>query len=124
LAACKIFLYRDERGRVPLLEWLDELPDNARTKCLHSIERLMHMGHELRRPAADYLRDGIYELRIQHMGLNYRVLYFFAGQSVVIASHGLIKERAVPPRDIDLAIARMKQVAKDFDLFAISPRFS
>jgi len=59
----QIIFYREEHGGVPLLDWLDGLPDKARLKCLARLQRLEMLGHELRRPEADYLRDGIYELR-------------------------------------------------------------
>jgi phage-related protein len=60
-----------------------------------------NMGHELRRPEADYLRDDIYELRASHQGVHCRMLYFFHGTAAIIVSHGLIKEREVPPREIE-----------------------
>ena len=63
------------------------------------------MGHELRRPEADLLRDGIYELRVSLQGVHHRILYFFQGTITAVVSHGLAKERAVlrrrstaPPR--------------------------
>ena len=59
--------------------------------------RLEDLGHEIRRPEADLLRDGIYELRIGLQGINYRVLYFFHGKEAAVVSHGLTKERRVPP---------------------------
>jgi hypothetical protein len=37
------------------------------------------------------------------------MLYFFHGTAAIIVSHGLIKEREVPPREIDLAIRRKGQ---------------
>jgi hypothetical protein len=43
------------------------------------IERLRDLGHELRRPEADYLRDGIYELRVGLGSVNHRMLYSFTG---------------------------------------------
>ena len=64
------------------------------------------VGHELRRPEADYLRDRIYELRISLQGIHYRILYFFHGRNIAIVSHGLVKERVVPAVEIDLALAR------------------
>jgi phage-related protein len=67
----------------------------------------------LRRPVADYLRDGIYELRVGLRGSNYRLLYFFHGRDMVIVSHGLIKERVVPPKEIELAIHRHNDFARD-----------
>jgi phage-related protein len=69
-------------------------------------------GHELRRPRADTLRDGIHELRVVSQHVNYRVLYFFHGRTAVI-SHGLTKEGVVPPREIDLAVARKHRFAAD-----------
>ncbi len=77
------------------------------------IERLAECGHELRRPEADFLRDGIYELRTSFQSVNYRMLYFFHRQIAVI-SHGLTKEKQVPEREIDLAIRHSK-------LFVTSP---
>src|SRR5258706_2853136 len=91
-----LYLYRDEDGSLPLLEWLDTLNRKARRKCLGRIKRLTELGHELRRPEADYLRDGIYELRASYQGIHYRLLYFFAGKAVVVLSRGITKEREVP----------------------------
>jgi hypothetical protein len=34
----------------------------------------------LRRPHADYLEDGIYELRWRNGTVQYRILYFFHGR--------------------------------------------
>jgi phage-related protein len=104
-----VVLFRDDDGSVPLLEWLDELPSKVQAKCLLRIERLKEMGHELRRPEADYLRDEIYELRVRHQSVNYRMLYFYHGKTAAVLSHGLQKEQAVPPKDIDLALLRKKK---------------
>jgi len=103
-----VVIFQDEDGSVPFLEWFDQLPDKARAKCLLRIERLKELGHELRRPEADYLRDDIYELRIRHQSVNHRILYFFHGKIAAVLSHGLEKEKAVPPREIDLAVRRKK----------------
>jgi phage-related protein len=85
---------------------LDALPEKARDKCVVRLERLSELGHELRRPEADYLRDGIHELRIGLQGVNYRVLYFFHGREIAVVSHGLVKEDIVPPKEIELALRR------------------
>ncbi len=46
------------------LDWFSELPAKAQDKCYLRLERLRELDHELRRPEADFLRDGIYELRV------------------------------------------------------------
>jgi phage-related protein len=109
----KVVFYKEDDGSVPLLEWLDSLPAKALDKCVVRIERLKEMGHELRRPEADFLRDGIHELRIGLQHMNYRILYFFHGKEVAVVSHGLVKEAAVPNNEIDKAIERKKKFETD-----------
>jgi phage-related protein len=70
-------------------------------------------GHELRRPAADFLRDGIYELRASYGAVPYRILYFFHGRDVVVLSHGVTKSQKVPAGEIERAIARKQLVMRD-----------
>ncbi|MDY0166185.1 MAG: type II toxin-antitoxin system RelE/ParE family toxin [Thermoguttaceae bacterium] len=107
-----VVFFADDNGSAPLLDWLDNQERKVQDKCLVWIERLEEHGHELRRPAADYLRDGIYELRVRHRSVNYRMLYFFHNQMAVV-SHGLTKENIVPDRDIDLALSRSMQFKHD-----------
>lgn len=104
-----VVFYQEEDGRAPVLDWLDGLPPKALDKCRIKIERLREQGHELRRPEADLLRDGIYELRIGLQGVNYRILYFFHGRIAAVLAHALVKERAVPAREIDVAIRRRRK---------------
>ena len=99
-------MYREEDGSAPFVEWFAALPAKVQDRCRIRIERLSELGHELRRPEADYLRDGIYELRADVSGLHYRILYFFHGAGAIVISHGLVKEREVPPREIERAAGR------------------
>mgnify|MGYP001178292146 CR=1 FL=1 len=105
----EVLFYQDDRGRAPVVEWLEQLRRTepiAYAKCAAVIQRLVEAGFELRRPTADMLRDGIRELRARHGRLNYRILYFFHGKNVAILAHALTKEKQVPPDDIDLALRR------------------
>jgi phage-related protein len=111
-----------QEGEVALIvQWLKELPAKVQVKCLAYLTQLEAFGHELRRPVADYLRDGIYELRPSLGGVHYRILYFFPNRSkgsskppgVVVVSHGLVKEGAVPDTEIERAIARKEKFEAD-----------
>jgi phage-related protein len=122
LAQTEVFFFRDPKGdSVPLLKWLDDLPVKVKVKCVERIDRLGELGHEIRRPEADFLRDGIYELRASFRGVHYRMLYFFAGKAVVVVSHGLTKEREVPSREIDFALKRKHMVEANFDRYTFKP---
>lgn len=102
--------FRDDDGTSPFLDWLTTLQShNAKAfeKCLFILDLLQRFGRELRRPHADSLRDGVYELRTRVGRVNYRILYGFVGKDVVLVSHGLTKEKNVPGREIDLAAMRL-----------------
>jgi phage-related protein len=107
-----VVFYRETNRTVPLLTWLDGLPEKARLACIARIELLAQFGHQLRRPHAENLGEGIWELRAKVEGVNYRLLYFFHGQQVVVLTHGITKQRAtVPPIEIE----RAKQLRAAFE---------
>jgi phage-related protein len=66
------------------------------------------LGRHLRRPEADYLRDGIYELRAAQGHVNFRILYFFQGRIAAVLTHALTKRDAVPEVEINRAIRRRR----------------
>ena len=114
----RVIFFCEKEGSAPARDWLAVLmKTNAKAwaNCRAKIEMLSQFGHELRRPAADFLRDGIYELRAKQGHVQYRLLYFFHGRNVAILSHGLTKEEEVPQAEIERAIARKR-------LFALNPK--
>ena len=115
----EVLFYQDDDGTVLVDQWLNSLPKKVQAKCQVYMGQLEDFGHELRRPVADFLRDGICELRPSYQGVHYRILYFFpkkhkgkAGAEekeapqIVVVSHGLVKEGAVPDAEINRAIER------------------
>ncbi|MDZ7336738.1 MAG: type II toxin-antitoxin system RelE/ParE family toxin [candidate division KSB1 bacterium] len=100
----EVLIFAESNGSSPFLVWLDKQPPKVQDKCIVFIERLEEFGHELRRPQADYLRDGIYELRVKRQKTNYRILYFFHENRAII-SHGFMKQQEkVPDKEIEIAI--------------------
>jgi len=111
----EVRLYQERDGTVPVLDWLKELQRKNRAafeKCLFLLDLLEEFGHELRRPRADLLRDGVYELRTEVRNVNYRLLYGFVGKDIAVVAHALIKKARVPDRDIDLAVRRLELVRR------------
>jgi phage-related protein len=112
----RVLFYRDDDGSVPVLEWLDDLyRQNRRAykKCDELIALLATFGHELRRPVADMLQDGVYELRARVGRVHYRVLYFFHGRHIAVLAHALTKERAIPATVLKQALQRKKRFEAD-----------
>ncbi len=124
-------VFYQEDDRVPVLEWMSRLSIKARAKCLAYVAQLETFGNDLRRPVADYLRDGIYELRPSYQGVHYRLLYFFPKlgrretpglSQVVVVSHGLVKEGAVPDTEIERALERKDRFEADPPRHTFKPR--
>lgn len=86
--------------------------------CVARIQLLADSEYELRRPAAHFLRNGIYELRAKHRHTQYRILYFFYGQNVAILAHAIAKEgAAVPNIEIERAIRHKRLYEQDPDAY-------
>src|SRR5436305_13025897 len=85
----------------------------ALAMCVAKLRLLKMFGYELQRPAADYLEDGIYELRAKQGNVQYRLLYFFHGRNVAVVAHGLTKKKAVPAIEIARAIDLRRRYEKD-----------
>src|SRR5260370_42643722 len=104
-----VLFYKDADGSVPVRDWLRGLQRSNRrafAKCVARIRRLAELGHELRRPEADLLRDGIHELRAKYGHVQYRVLYFFHERTKAVLVHAITKKGNVPDIEIDRAVRR------------------
>ena len=107
----QIIFFCESKHKAPVVDWLRDLRESnpkAWAQCRVRIEQLGQMGHELRRPAADFLREGIYELRAKQGHVQYRILYFFHGRDVAVLGHSLTKEAAIPPVEIERALKRKR----------------
>src|SRR6266404_1566380 len=107
-----VAFYREASGEAPVVNWLHDLRrtnEKAWANCRARIVLLSQLGHELRRPAVDFLRDGIYELRAKQGHVQYRILYFFHDRNVAVLSHSITKEDSIPPVGIERALKRKRQ---------------
>lgn len=104
-----IYYFIDERGDNPVREFLDSLSAKEQAKIFAYIVELKNRGHNLRRPMADYLGDGIYELRPK----SNRMFYFFFLKNSAVLVHA-IKKKAdkIPIEDLKLCKKRKVQVEK------------
>jgi hypothetical protein len=108
-----VVFYQEDAKTVPVLDWLDRFPAKAQDKCRVRIERLRDLGHELRRPETDYLRDGILRAAGWTSRNELPHALFLSRQGCCSSAHGLVKEREVPPREIEEAIRRKRKFELD-----------
>ena len=105
--------YETTTGNSPIQEFLDELSDKARAKCLAYISRLEVDGTQLPASIAAKVRGKIWELRPEWSGNEYRFFYgAFLGQRFVILHAVQKKTQKLKEKDIELAEKRYADTPK------------
>jgi len=117
----EVRVFQDSEGKSEFNEWLVATVRRRklRSKCLAMIFQLASHGNELRRPSADFLRDGVYELRFKYSNVNYRILYGFIGRSIAIVSHVTTKLDKVANKDIDIAVQRLMAAKESPETYTV-----
>ena len=106
-----VIYYETEDGECPVKDFILTRSLNNRAKILNIISLLEKKGPNLPRPFADYLENGIHELRIKLSGEQIRILYFFCYRDFIILTHPLHKTMDKVPK---LEIDRAKNYRSDY----------
>lgn len=104
-----IYWFIDERGNNPVRKFVESLSSKEQAKISAYVSELKNQGHNLRRPMADYLGNGIYELRPRKN----RIFYFFFLKDNAILAHAVKKEtKRILKADLNLCMKRKAQVER------------
>ena len=106
-----IIYYEDSEGNCPIEKFISSRKLSNRAKILSWISLLEERGPNLPRPYADFLEDGIHELRIKLSGDQIRVLYFFCYKDFIILTHAFTKNVSKVPKS---EINKAKKCRDDF----------
>ena len=100
----KVGFYEKDNGTFPAEAFILEQSPKMRARIYQYIRLLEIKGNELREPYSKFLRDGIFELRIQQGSDIARVLYFFVvGRNVILTNGFIKKSQKTPDEQIELA---------------------
>jgi len=103
----RVIFYKTEDGKCPVRDFLDSLPGKAAQKIVWVFSLL----EDLDIVPASYFKklvgtEEIWECRINFASNTYRVFCFFADNSVVVLTHGLVKKsQKTPKHEIEKAEA-------------------
>ncbi len=102
--------YASPSGDRPVKTFLSKLDDKARSKCYDYIDLLRERGFSLPRSHLAKVESGIWELRPEWQGTEYRLLFTAYGNQFVMI-HALTKKGdKLKPRDLDTARRRAREV--------------
>ena len=109
--------YQSRDGRVPVLEYLEELHHANNPKEYSLYEKIMvklhllaNAGSKLGMPHVKFLQDKIRELRVK----NERILYVtIIGSEIYLLHHFTKKTQKTPKNDLLIAIKRYKELISE-----------
>lgn len=94
-----------------ILEW----PAHLRAKFLKIVERVEKVGpDELGMPHIKSLKKGLFEIRVHGPeGIARAPFCTLKGKIVIVLSEFIKKTQKTPPREMEMALRRMKEVKND-----------
>ena len=99
--------FAEINGKVPMIEFLDNLSIKERAKIFAYIEKFVELkgiGIQPKENLSKHLEDGIFELRVGFENRISRSFYFYESEKRIIFTHGFVKkERKTPKNEIDKA---------------------
>lgn len=103
----KVDFYKDTNGTKPLGDFIRTLDMKMKARVVANLHLLEEYGDQARAPLSKMLGDGIFEIRTIFAGNIVRVLYFFDGNKIIIATNGFVKkQQQTPKQEINLAKRR------------------
>lgn len=106
----QIEFYESQTGRIPVLEWIQDMTEEDRALALGYIDQLEELGTDARMPLVKPLGNKLYELRWPSSGKQHRIIYFAApGRRFVMLNGFVKKQRETPPREMATALRRMRE---------------
>lgn len=96
-------------------DFLSEIGVSAETRVLRDLRSLAAKRHQYE-GRTEKLRDSLIEIKTTHDGNEYRCIYFFHNQEIIIVKCFQKKTRKTPSQTIDIAIERMKKLKNSMEL--------
>jgi phage-related protein len=99
--------FAEVKGKVPMIEFLEDLSIKERAKVFASIHKLVELknsGIPPKENLSKHLEGGIFELRVSFENRIARSLYFYESERRLIFTHGFVKKtQKTPVGEIDRA---------------------
>ena len=106
------FDFAEYHGKIHMEEFLISMGNKDQAKIVAYINKLIELLDQNSYPhskISKYLREGIFELRVNLKNRTTRNLYFFEKNKMIIFTHGFIKKsNKTPKKEIEKAITIKK----------------
>ena len=114
----KVKFYRNKKGEVPLIEYLEKIKKKERAKILKYIEFLKDNKGYLDEPYSKHIKGKIRELRVDFGKNRHRVFYFtFVKKNIILLHVFLKKTPKTPVKQIKKAEENLNEVISNLKFY-------
>ncbi|KKR14893.1 MAG: Phage-related protein [Candidatus Falkowbacteria bacterium GW2011_GWA2_39_24] len=107
----KVKFYQDDKGDIPIINYLEKINKKEKAKILKYIEFLKDNAGYLDEPYSKHIKGKIRELRVDFSKNKHRIFYFTFIKKTIILLHAFLKTTAkTPNREINKAEDNLKGV--------------
>ncbi len=114
----KVKFYQDDKGNIPVIEYLEKIGKKEKAKILKYIEFLEMNDGYLDEPYSKHIKGKIRELRVDFSKNKHRVFYFTFIKKTIILLHAFLKKtKKTPIKEIKKAEAYLEDVKNNQKLY-------
>lgn len=107
MSGFSVDFFTEDDGTKPVGLFIRSLNTKLKAKVIADLQLLEEYGNNAREPLSKHIGDGIFEVRSKVGSDIVRILYFFDGSRIIVATNGFIKkQRKTPEKEIALARKR------------------
>jgi len=108
--ANEIVFYVTDCGNSPVLDFIGQQNEKEQAKITSYLFALAERGNSLPANYVKHLEQGVWELRPEYGGTEFRLFYFTIIENTIVMLHAIKKKsQKTPRRDLALAIKRKKE---------------
>ena len=102
--AYKVYFYRNRRGVSAVRTMLRSIPRKHSLKCLDYLQRVKESGIRLPANIVKHLEGGLWEVRPEFGGIEYRFLFFvYSNDKIMVVSAFVKKQQKIHRSEIEKA---------------------
>ena len=114
----KVKFYQDDRGNIPIIEYLEKIGKKEKAKILTYIEFLKMNDGYLDEPYSKHIKGKIRELRVDFSKNKHRIFYFTFIKKTIILLHAFLKKtKKTPIKEIKKAKIHLEDVKNNPKLY-------
>jgi phage-related protein len=104
-----VVFYETANGDRPAEMWLREQHVKVQARFAWILDLLEEHGTNVREPYVAHLRGKLWEVRLVHQRVQYRIVYLPASRRRFVMLHGFVKKtQRTPARELETAEQRMR----------------